>query len=90
MGVRLAAVLALLMLGMPAAAGADGLRFGMYPGGVAGQLGPTPAAPKPDDPAKQFAALADLRPPGGPFVVHLYRSYLSDSSDAAEEAEAQR
>jgi hypothetical protein len=67
-----------------------GLRFGMYPGGVAGQLGPTPAAPKPDDPAKQLAALADLRPPGGPFVVHLYRSYLSEKNDAREEKQAQR
>src|SRR4051812_28177466 len=90
MGVRLAAALALSMLAVPAAAGANGLRFGMYPGGVAGQLGPTPAAPKPDDPVKQLAALADLRPAGGPFVVHLYRSYLSDASDAAEEAEAQK
>lgn len=67
-----------------------GLRFGMYPGGVAGQLGPTPAAPKPDDPAKQLAALADLRPARGPFVVHLYRSYLSDANDAREEKEARR
>ncbi|MEA2441539.1 MAG: hypothetical protein QOH76_2963 [Thermoleophilaceae bacterium] len=67
-----------------------GLRFGMYPGGVAGQLGPAPAAPKPDDPAKQLAALADLRPADGPFVVHLYRSYLSDENDAREDKEAQR
>src|SRR5215210_7501872 len=67
-----------------------GLRFGMYPGGLAGQLGPTPAAPKPDVPAKQLAALADLRPPDGPYVVHLYRSYLSPENDAREEKEAQR
>jgi hypothetical protein len=74
----------------PAAApAAAGLRFGMYPGGVAGQIGPA-AAPVPDDPAKQLAALADLRPPDGPFVVHLYRSYLSDESDAKEERQAQR
>jgi hypothetical protein len=66
------------------------MRFGMYPGGVAGQLGPTPAAPKPDVPEKQLAALADLRPPDGPFVVHLYRSYLSDENDAREETEAQQ
>src|SRR3954465_11168868 len=84
------AVAAVILAALPATAGADGLRFGMYPGGVAGQLGPTPAAPKPDDPVKQLAALADLRPAGGPFVVHLYRSYLSDASDAAEEAEAQK
>jgi hypothetical protein len=67
-----------------------GLRFGMYPGGVAGQLGPAPAAPKPDDPVKQLAALADLRAPAGPFVVHLYRSYLSDGNDAKEEKQARR
>src|SRR3954470_24345732 len=90
MGVRPAAALLLLMVAMPSAAWADGLRFGIYPGGVAGQLGRTPAAHKPDDPAKQLAALADLRPAGGPFVVHLYRSYLSDESDAAEELEAQK
>jgi hypothetical protein len=66
------------------------MRFGMYPGGVAGQLGPTPAAPKPDVPEKQLAALADLRPPNGPFVVHLYRSYLSDENDAREETEVQK
>src|SRR3954463_11697481 len=83
-------VAAVILAALPATADAAGLRFGMYPGGVAGQLGPTPAAPKPDDPAKQLAALADLRPAGGPFVVHLYRSYLSDESDAAEEAEARR
>ncbi|MDX6714106.1 MAG: hypothetical protein QOH30_664 [Baekduia sp.] len=69
---------------------AAGLRFGMYPGGVAGQLGAAPAAQKPDDPAKVMAALADLRPPDGPFVVHLYRSYLSDESDAEEEQVARR
>ena len=93
-GSRIAAALVLpafiaAVLSCGTAQGA-GLRFGMYPGGVAGQLGPTPAAPKPDDPQKQLAALADLRPPGGPFVVHLYRSYLSDESDAAEELEAQK
>jgi hypothetical protein len=67
-----------------------GLRFGMYPGGVAGQVGPAASPAKPDDPAKQLAAFADLRPPGGPYVVHLYRSYLSDESDAREETEAQQ
>src|SRR4051812_45878071 len=83
-------VAAVILAALPATADAAGLRFGMYPGGVAGQLGPTPAAPKPDDPAKQLAALADLRPPNGPFVVHLYRSYLSDENDAREETEARR
>src|SRR3954468_15666078 len=56
----------------------------MYPGGVAGQLGPTPAEPKPDVPAKQLAALADLRPPDGPFVVHLYLSYPDNGGGARE------
>jgi hypothetical protein len=64
-----------------------GLRFGMYPGGVAGQLGPAPAEPKPDVPAKQLAALSDLRPKDGPFVVHLYRSYPSSDGDKLDEVE---
>ena len=67
-----------------------GLRFGMYPGGVAGQIGPSASPTKPDDPAKQLAALSDLRPPGAPYVVHLYRSYLSDENDAREEKQAQK
>lgn len=90
MGRRLVTAVALAIAAVPGAAAAEGLRFGMYPGGVAGQLGPTPAAPKPDDPQKQLAALADLRPANGPFVVHLYRSYLDDESDAREETEAQK
>jgi hypothetical protein len=67
----------------------QGLRFGMYPGGPAGQLGGVGAASVPDDPDRIAAALADLRPADGPFVVHLYRSYLSDESDAREEQVAQ-
>jgi hypothetical protein len=65
------------------------LRFGIYPGGVAGQL-VVPASPKPESQARIDAALAQLRAPGWPFVVHLYRSYRDDSSDAAEEQDAQR
>jgi hypothetical protein len=53
---------------------------------VAGQIG-VPATPKPDNPRKRLAALARLRPAGGPFTVHIYRSYLSDANDAKEDAE---
>jgi hypothetical protein len=49
-----------------------------------------PAVPKPEDRAKTFAALGRLRPAGGPFTVHIYRSYLSDSNDAKEDAEHRR
>lgn len=51
--------------------GGPGLRFGIYPGGTAGQIGP-PAAAKPDRQDRIDDALATLRPPGGPFVVRLY------------------
>ncbi|MEA2389990.1 MAG: hypothetical protein QOK31_99 [Solirubrobacteraceae bacterium] len=47
------------------------LRFGIYPGGTAGQVGP-PAPAKPDRQDRIDAALAMLRPAGGPFVVRLY------------------
>src|SRR3954471_20869349 len=89
MGVKLVTAMVLAAATVPGTAAGEGLRFGMYPGGAAGQLGPTPATPKPDVPAKQLAALADLRPKNGPFVVHLYRSYLSNENDAKEEEEAQ-
>jgi hypothetical protein len=69
----------------PAQPGGTAMRFGIYPGGVAGQLGPVPSASKPDDAAKIQAALADLRPASGPFVVHLYGSYLDDATDAKEQ-----
>jgi hypothetical protein len=69
--------------------GGRALELGIYPGGVAGQIG-VPAAPKPEDPRKTLAALARLRPAGGPFTVHIYRSYLSDASDAKEDAEQRR
>jgi hypothetical protein len=56
---------------------------------VAGQL-VVPAAPKPEDRGKTLAALARLRPAGGPFTVHVYRSYLSAANDAQEEREHRR
>jgi hypothetical protein len=49
----------------------EALRFGIYPGGTAGQVGP-PAPAKPDRQDRIDAALAELRPHGGPFVVRLY------------------
>ena len=67
------------------------LRFGITPRVEAGQF-VVPAAPaKPEDPAKTLAALARLRPPGGPFVVRLNRFFWSDGESAFKEflAEAQ-
>ena len=52
--------------------GAPRLNFGIYPGGVAGQVFGPPAEAKPDDPAKIVAALAELRGGSRPFVLHLY------------------
>jgi hypothetical protein len=69
--------------------GGRALEFGIYPGGPAGQL-VVPAVPKPEDRAKTLAALGRLRPAGGPFTVHIYRSYMSDTSDAKEDAEHRR
>jgi hypothetical protein len=56
---------------------------------VAGQI-VVPATPKPDNDGKVLAALAQLRPAGGPFTVHIYRSYLDDAQDAKEDAEHRR
>src|SRR5688500_383988 len=54
------------------------LRFGMSPGGSAGQVGPVGLPALPEDPAKREAALATIRPATSPaaprdFVIHLYR-----------------
>jgi hypothetical protein len=54
-----------------------GLRFGIYPGGVAGQL-VLPANAKPEDPASILRRLAQLAPRGGPFVIHGFIGYSSD------------
>ena len=64
--------------------GGPPLRFGIYPGGVAGQLGPAAPA-KPDKPAEILRALGKLRGGQRPFVVHLYRSWRNPESDAREE-----
>jgi hypothetical protein len=49
------------------------VRFGIYPGGGAGTIGPE-AAPMPEDSAKRLAALRLLRG-RHPFVLHLYVNY---------------
>jgi hypothetical protein len=69
--------------------GGRALEFGIYPGGPAGQI-IVPAVPKPEDQRKTLAALGRLRPAGGPFTVHVYRSYLSAANDAEEDREHRR
>jgi hypothetical protein len=54
------------------------LRFGIGPLVQAGQIGLTPAPPVPEQPARTHEALAQLRPPGGPFVLRLNRFFWSD------------
>jgi hypothetical protein len=68
------------------------LRVGITPRVQAGQVGPVPATAKPEVPAKTLAALARLRPSGGPFVVRLNRFFWSDGEAAFKEflAEARR
>jgi hypothetical protein len=66
------------------------LSLGIYPGGPAGQLGPVPAPAVLEDQGEIFAALERLRPPGGPFTVHLYRAYMTSEREAEEEAEHRR
>jgi hypothetical protein len=50
------------------------LVFGVYPLGVAGQVGP-PAAAVPEDPARRRARLNELSGPSRPFVLHFYASF---------------
>jgi hypothetical protein len=54
------------------------LRFGIGPLVQAGQSGGGPAPAVPERPARTHAALARLRPPGGPFVLRLNRFFWSD------------
>jgi hypothetical protein len=55
------------------------LRFGVTPGVQTGQLGTGPVPPRtPEVAAKQLAALAKLRPSGGPFVLRLHRFFWSE------------
>jgi hypothetical protein len=58
--------------------------FGIYPGGAAGSVGAT-GPPKPEDAVKRLAALEQLRPPGRPFVLHLYAGYSSAEGWSAEQ-----
>jgi len=57
---------------------APALRFGTYPGGPAGQIGPVGAAAKPDDRDRIRDSLAKLHGGRGPFVVHLYANYFAN------------
>jgi len=61
------------------------LVFGVYPGGAAGTVGPSgPVAA--ENPTLRTAALEQLRPPGRPFVLHLYASYTgANGSSAAQQ-----
>src|SRR3954468_3717915 len=54
------------------------LRFGIGPLVQAGQIGPVPATAVPEDPGKTHEALAQLRPPAGPFVLRFNRLFWSD------------
>ncbi|MEA2368756.1 MAG: hypothetical protein QOH38_1474 [Thermoleophilaceae bacterium] len=61
------------------------VRFGITPGVQTGQLGTGPVPPRtPEDPAKQLAALAQLRPANGPFVLRLHRFFWSDGKAGIE------
>jgi hypothetical protein len=65
------------------------LVFGIYPGGAAGTVGPSPTA-KPEDPALRMAALEQLQPHGRPFVLHLYASYSGANGSSADEQVGQQ
>ena len=71
-------------------AGAPPLTFGIYPGGLAGQVVGPPAEPKPEDPAKTVAALDQLRGGSRPFVLHLYLEFTGagDQAQRVRSAEA--
>ena len=71
--------------------GAPPLTFGIYPGGLAGQIAGPPAEPKPEDPAKIAAALGELRGGPRPFVLHLYLEWngTGDTEDRVRAAEEQ-
>jgi hypothetical protein len=57
------------------------LRFGIGPLVQAGQIGPSPAAAVPEQPTATHRALAQLRPPSGPFVLRLNRFLWSDGEE---------
>ncbi len=53
------------------------VRFGIDPE-LAGAAGPTQLPAKPEDPARKYALLAALRPPGRELVVRVNRLFSSD------------
>jgi hypothetical protein len=65
------------------------LVFGIYPGGAAGTVGPGGTL-RPEDPGKRLAALEALRPPGRPFVVHLYAEYSGSGGWTAQQQVGQQ
>ena len=69
-------------------AGAPPLVMGIYPGGLAGQLGP-PKPPKPEDGAKRLAALERLSG-DREFAVHLYVKFSGDGKSDADNARVGR
>jgi hypothetical protein len=71
--------------------GAAPLTFGIYPGGLAGQIAGPPAEPKPDDPAKIVSALGELRGGPRPFVLHLYLEWngTGDTEERVRAVESQ-
>jgi hypothetical protein len=59
----------------------DPLRFGIYPGGGVGTIGPAATSP-PTDAARQLKALRRLRG-RHPFVLHLYANYTGGRGASA-------
>jgi hypothetical protein len=58
------------------------LRFGITPGVQTGQYVTGAVPPRtPEEPAKQLAGLAGLRPDGGPFVLRLHRFFWSGGEE---------
>jgi hypothetical protein len=62
------------------------LRFGIYPIGQAGQLGPVGAAGAPEDAVKRQALVGQLSG-GKPFVEHFYASYTGPGSDVSTDGQ---
>jgi len=68
--------------------GGPPLVMGIYPGGLAGQIG-APKPPKPEDPAKRLGALEQLRG-DREFAVHLYVKFSGDGKSDADNARIER
>ena len=69
-------------------AGAPPLVMGIYPGGLAGQIG-SAKPPKPEDGEKRLDALERLRG-DREFAVHLYVKYSGDGKSDADNARIER